>query len=182
MQFDLNTLYQNVFGYVGLPYPIGKLDTHPFIRIGGLKDGELNTKDLLGRPVPMPVKLNDTLTLPNAVISISGKKNITETPLLGTSRRGTVKEMITTEDYSIQVRGIIVSENDDFPENVIKEIRKIFELRKTITIECPICQTFDINKIVITDFNLPEIRGIHAQAYEINAISDDDFTVELLNE
>lgn len=177
MNFDINTLYKNVFGYVGLPFPNGEISINPF---SGLEN--VTKRDLMGRPVPMPVHLNDT-ELPNAVISLTGKKTIVETPLTGSVLRGTVKELVSVDDYKIQIRGIIVNTSDEaYPEDYVLRLRELFELRESVSIDSPICELFDIEEMVITDFNLPEIRGMHYQAYEINGLSDDDFTTELLQE
>ncbi len=177
MDIDLNILYKNVFGYVGLPFPIGEINLNPF-------SGTENVfrKDLLGRPVPMPVQLNGT-ELPNAVISLTGKKTVVETPLTGSEMRGSVKELVSVDDYKIQIRGIIVNtENESYPEDYVLRIRELCEARESVLIDCPVCELFDIAEMVITDFSLPEVRGLHFQAYEINGLSDDDFTTELLLE
>lgn len=177
IQLDLNALFQSAFGYVAMPYPQGEFAFNP---VAGLENIQKN--DILGRPVPMPVALN-SYTLPNAVIEIAGKKSIQETPLAGNKERGTVKELISVNDYKVNIKGIIVNqESDNFPGGDVSTLYELHELSEPVTIECPVTDLFFINQVVIKKIRLPEINGTHAQAYEIEAISDEDFTAELLNE
>ncbi len=110
---------------IGLPTPfyknaevVKKGDDYSFDNIltdPVYTDG-LNHKGLMGIEFFMPVALNGYQLPLEPIISISGKKTIIETPLTGNTRRGTVKEIITTDDYEVKIRGIIINETaNDYP-------------------------------------------------------------------
>jgi len=140
------------------------------------KDGLVHT-GLLGVEYFMPVKLNNW-QLPNEpVISISGKKTIVETPLAGNSRRGTVKELINTEDYEIKIKGVIINEKDDaYPLDEVAKLVKLFELNKSILIVNMLTDRLEITQVVIRSLDLPEMVGVqNAQSYVLSCVSDEDF-------
>lgn len=168
---------KNIFGYVGLPFPAGDINISPVVGI----DNVLDRADLLGRPIQMPVRIAGVL-IEHAILSISGRKTIVQTALAGSSLRGTVKELIGTDDYEINIVAVLVGENGEFPQDKLTEIRELFERSETLTIECALTHLFNVQKIVLTALDVNEVRWHEAQPISLRAISDDDFIVELLNE
>lgn len=136
----------------------------------------------LGRPLFMPVQIGD-LVLPNEpTIYIVGSKNIIETPLAGNIRRGAVKELINTNDYSVTIRGIAINYNSTlvYPEDQVRDINELFLEDQSLEIKCALTAILGIYRVVIRQVVFPEMRGIqHAQAYELQCVSDEDFILEL---
>lgn len=171
---------------IGLPTPFYK-------NAEGVKKGEdysfdniladpvytdgLNHKGLMGIEFFMPVALNGYQLPLEPVISISGKKTIIETPLTGNTRRGTVKEIITTDDYEVKIRGIIINETaNDYPYTEVAKLRELFEKNEALTIVNALTNLFEIKNIVIKSLDLPEMVGVqNAQAYTLSCVSDEDF-------
>lgn len=177
-EINLIALYQQVFGFNMMPRPFS-IDTNVYLHeetghIDHITSGA-QYSDLagsLGTPLFMPCKLDD-LWLPNEpMITISGQNTIVKTILTGV--KGSVKELINTDDYSIKIQGIIVNEtSDDLPEDIIRKIRTICEKRESVTIGNRLLTLFDIHKVAIENFSFPGIEGYqNCQAYEITCYSD----------
>lgn len=113
------------------------------------------------------------LELPIATISIKGKKTIIETPLTG--RRGSVKELISVNDYEISLHGVIVGADGNYPEAEIKKFSDLYELNESITL---ISGLSDLvlkpdDKIVIKSIDYPEVGHVeNAQIISMTAVTD----------
>lgn len=185
-KIDLNN-YKLYLGPIGLPYPFAR--PKESIAQGGdypeLKGNDqspvytdgLNHGSVLGVEYFMPVAING-YQLPNEpLVSIAGRKTIVETSLAGNTRRGTVKEIINTEDYDVKIRGVIINENaNDYPYDLVDQLRKLIEKNEALPIVCALTNLFEIRNIVIKDWDFPEMVGVqNAQAYTLTCRSDEDF-------
>ena len=82
----------------------------------------LRKRDANGRWYFMPVVLvykGKEYEMPNSLISIRGKKNIVSTPMVG--RKGTVKELISMDDYEISIQGVAL--DTDWPDDQLAAIK-----------------------------------------------------------
>lgn len=142
-----------------------------------LLDDGLEHKNALGAILYMPVSINGWQIPGEPSISISCKKTIVETALTGNTRRGTVKELISTDDYNIEIKGIIINtETNEYPESDVEKLKDTFELNASLPITCALTNIFDIHNIVIQSVNIPMMVGIqNAQAFTIKCVSDEDF-------
>ncbi len=137
----------------------------------------LRKKDALGRWYFLPVILEHEgkeYEIPNAVIRISGKKKIVETDMIG--RKGSVKELISIDDYEITVSGIIVA--DDFPEEGITEINELYNINESVKLKCALTDIFmeTDDKVVIKDIDFQEMKGTeHVQLFSMNMVTDRNF-------
>lgn len=135
-----------------------------------------------GAPFFMPVSLGG-ITLPNEpTLLVIGKKNILETPLVGSTRRGTVKELISVEDYDITIRGIAINYASKlvYPEDTVKQLYELFERNESLEIESALTNLLGIYRVVIRQVTFPEMVGFqHAQAYEFQCVSEEDFILEI---
>lgn len=145
---------------------------------------QIGTKDLLGRPIFMPVRI-DNLVLPNEpTISIEGGVNMVRTQMVGsTINKGTVKELIQTDDYKITLRGIIINSQsgEAFPEDEFNEIGKLCVKNKRVSIDNALCALLSFYDIVIESWSFPHTPAQNAQAYEIVAWSDEFFDLIIEN-
>lgn len=138
---------------------------------------------LTGKAYFMPIRLGGVLLPNEPTIVITGRKNILETPLVGSTRKGTVKELISVEDYDITIRGVAINlkSNLVYPEDEVKRLHDLFNRNEALEIECALTNLFGIYRVVIKQVAFPEMRGLqHAQAYEFQCVSDEDFILELL--
>lgn len=196
--FDVASLYRQVFGVDrGKPFDKEQLiearpataDGYEYDGTLGAESGEFVTvRDTIetnlptGRSVFMPVRIG-TVVLPNEPsIEITSRKNIVETALVGTQRRGTVKELINIEDWNIRIRGLAITYDNpfDYPEDQVKALNDLYNRNESLEIMCALTRLLGIYRLVIREFNLPEMIGVqHAQAYEFLCTSDEDFTLEI---
>jgi hypothetical protein len=122
--------------------------------------------------------------LPNEpLISLGLSKTIVETATVGKYRKGTVKEYINTEDYTISIKGICFDEENPnaYPSKQVSTLRNMVEINEALEIKSnPFFTLFGIGKIVIKDIQFEDMMGQGGmQKYTISAISDQDFYADL---
>jgi len=137
------------------------------------------------RKVFLPVTLGGVF-LPYVYMTISAVKNIVITPL--TDRRGSVKELISVDDYRIAIRGFFIDAEGKFPEQQVSDLKTLFERNEAIDLECALSDLFFLStengakdKVIITDFRLLEKQGVeHVREFELNLITDQQLELTIL--
>lgn len=178
--------------YIAAPYP----------DFGGLKKDALKRKAqsynlhdvynvdqqaALGRPYFMTLAVQngeETRWFPNEpLVSISRKKTIVETATVGENRTGTVKEYICAEDYEIDIKGVIIGDDDSYPAEEVKNLNDLFNLKGTLEIQKnPFFELFGIQRIILKTISFDEMVGKQSiQKYTIKAVSEEPFFAELEN-
>ncbi len=107
------------------------------------------------------------------MMMVSGHKRIVKTPIAGNKYPGTIKELITLDDYRIRIWGVLLNKDQRFyPTDELDILKMLWNVNTQIQMKCEITNDLFQN-IVIEDIKLDELRmkpGV--QFYEINAISD----------
>lgn len=199
VQFDIGSLYTKAFGIGrGQPYQGDQANkvTVATVGEGGYQTPEnrdaegtefvnmratVQAANVTGRPFFMPVRLGGVLLPNEPTISLNLKKRIEETALVGSTRKGTVKELISVEDWAITLRGIAINQQSKkvYPEDQVKALNDLFARNEAIQIESALTNLLGIYRIVLKEFDLTEMVGVqHAQAYQFLAVSDEDFILE----
>lgn len=163
--------------FEGLP-PSSDEEGTEFVQVRNSLNANLPT----GSPVFMPMKLGGLLLPNEPTIIINSRKNIVETALAGSTRRGTVKELISIEDWNVTIRGVAINYKSKlvYPEDDVKSLRDLYERNESLEVQCALTNLLGIYRLVIREFELPEMTGIqHAQAYQFICTSDEDFILEL---
>lgn len=112
------------------------------------------------------------------LISVNKAKNIKQTSVQG--REGTVKEFISSQDWQVKIRGMLVGQNGNYPENDVQDLLGKLELNTSLSVVSRYLNYFDITNLVVTDFSFSALEGFEdSQPIEISAISDTD--VALIN-
>ncbi|MEY4902840.1 MAG: hypothetical protein RLZZ292_655 [Bacteroidota bacterium] len=183
MEFNLSGIYKDTFGGERGEFDLiadadTGLDGHQIDFARAMVGGA----DRLGRPYFMPMRIGD-VRLPNEpTILITAKKIIVETQLVGSDRRGSVKELIAFGDYDITIRGIAINEKSHtlYPEDWLFKLNELYNRNEALTIVCGLTAVLGIERIVIKQVTYPEMVGIpNAQGYEFICVSDEDFTLEI---
>ncbi|PIB28919.1 hypothetical protein BFP77_08355 [Maribacter sp. 4U21] len=180
-EFNIRSLTAGAFNYVGLPYPLLGFEDVDLPNLNRLGRAVLG-KDLLGRPFFMDCTI-DGVRLPNEpLITISGRKNIVETIIVGSERKGTVKEFISAEDYKIKIEGLCIDPaNKVYPEEQVRQIIDVCERAEPLGFTNAFAALFRIGSIVIKDYGFGNMKGKpYSQSYYIDAVSNYDYRVELL--
>lgn len=137
----------------------------------------LRKRDANGRWYFMPVVLvykGKEYEMPNSLISIRGKKHIVSTPMAG--RKGTVKELISMEDYEIKIQGVALG--TDWPDDQLADIKEIYAVNESVQLKCALTDIFmdEDDMVVIKSIDIPEMRGVeHAQTYSLDLETDRSF-------
>ncbi|MFT3750968.1 MAG: DUF6046 domain-containing protein [Agriterribacter sp.] len=200
---DLGKLFANTFG--GKPYHIQEeskrvTEGTPY-RISGTNaeqlvtgNGSLIKEQVKGVDIWFPVRFynpGDSTPieyLPYTVVRVTGKKTIVKTPVM--YRKGTVKEQYNIDDYSISIKGFLIGENGEFPEQDMDSLKDLFELKRGIQIDNAITNIFlsdpglsrfEQNRVVIESLDFPEVEGgrINVKPFNMQLVSDFVFTLEL---
>lgn len=194
--FSIKDVLLDVIGYKGLPYPgvwfpekKRANDNGGYEYSGSNKQVKthsetgslLRRRDSLGRYYFLPVTLvhkGKEYEIPNAVISLTGKKTIIETAMVG--RKGSVKELINIDDYEINVQGVALS--DDFPESILSELEELYNINESITLKCALTDIFleEDDRVVIKSIELSDMKGTEEfQVLKMNLVTDRNFELIL---
>ncbi|MBP1637451.1 MAG: hypothetical protein H6Q18_240, partial [Bacteroidetes bacterium] len=114
--------------------------------------------------------------LQNTVSSIVSKKTIVETQLV--NQQGSVKEEISIDDWEINVKGIIISPDMDYPDQQVLELRQLYKTSESLEIENARTSLLfeDNEKVVLKNLKFPEVKGFeNMQAFECDLVSDIEF-------
>ncbi|OQP45893.1 hypothetical protein A4H97_32140 [Niastella yeongjuensis] len=183
--YDLDQLYESTFGI--RPFRVnGSGNTNKFTHASG----SALTTNYLNKEIWLPTKFTalpntfekQQFFLPYSVIKISGKKTIVKTAMA--ERSGTVKELYSTDDYSISLKGFFIDDkNRTWPEADLKAFRELFELQSAFVLNNALTDVFlgGEKRVVIESFDLPEVEGgrKHIRPFDIQLESDSIFTLEV---
>lgn len=180
LEFDLNKVYREAFGY--------EAPQNKFV-IGGassrLENSQLGQPyylmDAQGREFFMPVTVNG-IVIPFGVLSMNWRTTFVSTPL--PERGGSVKELVSIDDYVFNLKGIFVNDENYYPEQDIIDLHKIFmkgagvSLRSVLS-DIVLKGEFE-HKCIIKEIRFPSIEANeHTQPFEISLESDMIFTLEI---
>ncbi|MCY4418875.1 MAG: DUF6046 domain-containing protein [Cytophagales bacterium] len=176
----ISSLYQTVFGYVGPPFPgvLTRGNSRDFAT--QLKDRipffptERNAQGLIleGSVALRRDTREEWYTLPiEPMLSLSGGQHIIRRNTLG-QQENTIKERWSQHDYELLLRGVIIGEEEAYPEEDVKRLRKIVEHEGSLHIMSQFTSAFGIRELAIYKTHFPHTPGIQNQAYEIRAYSD----------
>tara|TARA_R110000796_G_scaffold73842_5_gene165892 strand:- start:6525 stop:7160 length:636 start_codon:yes stop_codon:yes gene_type:complete len=123
----------------------------------------------------------ENFVINTVLIDVSQQKQIIKTNIQGVS--GTVKEYISKGDYQITIRGVLVSESSVlYPTDQVQQLKEYAEAEVSIGVASRFLDDiFDVQNIVIEDFNFPQVEGNqNQQFFEISAISDEPIELTVL--
>lgn len=119
---------------------------------------------------------DNTLELLHTIISVTGKKTIVETPMVG--RKGSVKELISVGDYEIELAIFVQSGDGRYPEAEITQMRDLFNINESIELISVLTDLVldEGDRMVITDVEFPAMPGIEdGQAIRLRMLTDKEF-------
>jgi hypothetical protein len=197
--FDIGDLYGRVWGGLLFPELLRRNKEN-------LKDYfKLNKNDenaIPANPLGKPVQSELVLRLDGEemrfavppVLTITGSINVVETAVAGLD--GTIKEIASVSDYSVNIKGFLVDSNytdveangfrfrvnpSEFPEKELRRLRRFFEAKKMIeVVESRLLNFFNIKNLLFKSLNFPELEGYTATIpFEAEAVSDQEYTLIL---
>lgn len=174
-----------LFDYVGPHFPEWWKKNKSKFELPDLRG--INSEQIRGGKYFMQLKLRHNKVvyeLPNEpLISLSLTKTIVKTATVGKQRKGTVKEYICTEDYTISIKGVCINvdEPELYPADQVAILNDLVDINDALEVETnAFLELFGIRKLVIEDIKFDEMVGESGlQRYTISAISDQDFYADL---
>lgn len=202
VRFNIPHLLESFAGYKGLPFPaawLGRVNgrtgqasgdrfevtgdpetTQAYANNGAV----LRKYDLLGNYYFMPVSFSANgkeYEIDCALVSLQLKKTIVETPLVG--QRGSVKELISCQDYQISITGCLISEDKGFwPEERVNDFRELYEINDAVSLKCALTDCFfdEDDKVVITELSFPNPNQVEDVVYvSMQCVSDRVFELKI---
>ncbi len=172
---DIIGLYQLAFGNrsyqkIDMQRSYTALEAVKNIAVYDENDPEL--KSIMGTPIFMPCKIDGYLLPNEPLITITGVQTIVKTKVTGL--KGTVKELISQDDFRVVIKGIITNDVDDnYPAEEVEKLKAICKKQESLEIINKLTGIFEIPRIAIESYDVFGIEGHQSQqAYQINAISD----------
>lgn len=198
---DLSKLYKKTFG--NTPYHIKELakdeeavgelyhvNSAPSLNVYSAK-GSIIKEDLNGVEIILPVRfyIGPTLLMymPYVVVKISNDKIIVKTPM--NERKGTVKEQYSIDDYVIGVKGFLIGQDRQFPEDELEKLKVLYETRQAVTLDNALTNIFltdpelgqeEQRRVVIAALDISEVQGgrVQVRPFSLSLVSDSVFTLE----
>lgn len=160
----------------------------PAAQVYGKLGGNYWDKDNYGREYFMPVSLNGVALWFPVITVLDLSREVVETDMV--ERSGSVKEIISIDDIVINIKGLIISPNNNWPEDEFTQLTKLFALNRSIEINSVITNIVfnslfggnknDKNMVLIKKVPItPKVGVKHVIPYEMNLISDTIFELEL---
>lgn len=183
-QFNLGDIFYKAFGYEPNVTDADSIKLEQRKEISSLGQ-QYRAKDLDGTEYFLPVTINDVL-IPFAVLGMTWKKTIVSTAM--PERGGSVKELISIDDYEFTLKGILVDKNNDFPDDQVMNLHNLFLKGESLVMRSVLSDIVlkgmgddpDGHKVVIKEIKWPEVSGIeHAKPFEMQLESDMIFDLEI---
>ena len=114
--------------------------------------------------------------LPNAKINISGGNKIIRRNISKSAHGGTVKERWSTDDFSVNITGVIISRTaGNYPKNEVRKLLEYLRYAGNLLLVNEGAMAMGITAIAVESYNLPQTDGVQNQAFSIAAYSDERF-------
>lgn len=115
------------------------------------------------------------ITIKSAVCTVTMTKQIVSTPITG--RDGTVKELISTDDYEISVSFALMSDSDEYPEEAMRALVALAKEKQSLYVDSDFLRIFDIDRVTVVDLKLDQATYGNVQDVTLTLKSDDDYEV-----
>lgn len=124
--------------------------------------GDMVVADYNGINIYLPVKLVEVggqiLNIRCCTIKATSKRTIIRTAV--PERVGTVKECYNTGDWSFALKGVLIGENNRYPDNKIEVLREIYESMAPVELYCPLVSLLVKSKrIAIESLEFGDLEG-----------------------
>lgn len=192
-EFNIAALFSASFGGRGIPFPGIPANT-PGNHIGDefsdidedirewpeLPEG-LTQYSALGTKFYMPIGFKmegKYYQLPwEPSLTITTRKIIVKTQLAGNTRRGSVKELINSDDYVLTIQGLCLDpEKKSYPVDQVQVLKDLNDYNGAIEIKSLLADLFEIKNVVIEELQFPAVIGRpYSQPFLMNLSSDEDY-------
>lgn len=202
LRYNISKLFQKAFGvdipiYIIPSVSISWKEENPYSGFTLKTEEESKTMSYLGTPIIAPTTLmagtymkykqngeitkittSDFMFPPVTLVDFRRAKNIIKTDMLGSY--GTVKEIYGFDDWSINIRGLALSEPEYPAQKQIEKLLEYENLADSIDVEGILFSSKDIRRIAIEDIELGQLEGQPGTIpFTIRACSDNPIELQL---
>lgn len=137
--------------------------------------------DLMGRQVfcPVTIEFNGVdYEFPFCVIGITRSKTVVMTEM--TELNGTVKEIISNKDFDIDIKGFLIGDYDQFPDDKLQMLNNVFEYNQTVRLKSAFSDIFlhaNDNVLILKMDVPPKPKVIGVRDFSLTMVSDGIFTL-----
>ena len=172
---DLINLYQRFFGK---PYTVPEnweLIEADRRTINGIP---ISIRTSAGIEVFLPISLwvskDLFIRVDCATIRVTSKKTIIKTAL--SERKGTVKRQFNTGDYVFNIKGVLIGDKRQFPDDQIRMLKEIYESDQPVFLFNAFAEIFMPNcRVVVENYEFPEVEGKSLQHRPFTLTCESDF-------
>ena len=174
------------------PYKVDNVITKGMVEF--TPTGSLLREQYLGVEIFLPIKILDEsgtkllMYLPYCVVRISGKNSYISTSMI--DRAGSVKELYSSDDYKIVIKGFLIGADRKFPEAELKALNDLKNKTTPVILDNAITNIFltdpklpqdEQRRVIVMDFDLPEVQGgrEHVRPFTLTLESDTVFDLEI---
>jgi hypothetical protein len=180
MEINLKDIFRNSFGYEAPPaFSIQQAPRRVTKSLLGQQYYNNADDDFYGREFFLPVRLDDYL-LPFAVMSMTWKKVFVTTHM--PERGGSVHELISIDDYEFNIKGLLINETGNFPEQQIIHLHQVFSMNASIRLRSAL-SAIVLKKeelVIVKEVKWPATAGVESvKAFDINVESDQIFELTI---
>lgn len=171
-------------GYPDTTLTYDSMPEAPLLRTETAGGTPIRKQDASGRWYFMPVIIRSSLgelEFPCAVISVTGKKRIVETPLTG--RRGAVNELVSVDSYEVNLSAALIGSDGNYPEEEVKRMRDLYELNESVELISALTDlVFEKDdRVVFKNIEFPEVGAVE-NVQVVKMAAQTDAAVELILE
>lgn len=111
------------------------------------------------------------------VVSIRGGNIVAKRYVAKGVGRGTIKELWSRDDWRIEIRGVLIGEDENELNGMLGSLVRVLNHEGAVKVECSIFDAYDIQRVVIEDYEFPFTKGLRNQNFVIKCCSDEDYNL-----
>jgi hypothetical protein len=154
---------------------------------------EIANKSIFGLPVFMPLQIETVrwkegnerkattgIYVPCCVVELAAEKIVEKTIIQNQKIKGTVKEYFAQGDYQVTIKGILSSDDNSYPMQLVKTLKEIFDAPAAIELVHELMNELGIYNVVLEGIRwLPTNGYVNLQPFEIRGVSDNPVELQL---
>ncbi|MEG2599695.1 MAG: DUF6046 domain-containing protein [Muribaculaceae bacterium] len=132
-----------------------------------------------GKNIFLPVRFEELapggqiLNIRCCTIRATSKRTIVRTPV--PERIGSVKEVCNIGDWVFTIKGVLLGDNDHYPDNKIHVLREIYESLNPIELHNPLRSLLtDSKRVIIESLDFEDLPGRHIKHQPFTMVCETD--------
>lgn len=119
----------------------------------------------------------DDITIKSAVCKVTLTKQVVETAITG--RDGTVKELISANDFEVEATVTLINTVDEYPADAMRTLSDLARKSSSVYVDSEFLRLFDIDRAVVSEMTVDQSTEGNTQEVKLTLKSDEDYEVEV---